>query len=112
MGPLPTGPVRPGRLPVKIATSGTPRAAARCNNPVSTPTTNCAPAINAATWSSGLALLDARTGNRSGDALAACALQIGAPWQSQLDISVELFPEGDPMLLRPKFLRPSGGVKQ
>ena len=48
-GPLPTGPVRLGLVPAKIATSGTPSAAARCKRPVSTPTTNCAPAINFAT---------------------------------------------------------------
>ncbi len=33
IGPRPTGPVRPGSLSVKIATSGTPSAAARCIKP-------------------------------------------------------------------------------
>jgi hypothetical protein len=41
-----------------------------------------------------LALLDARAGNRSGNVLAARALQIGAPKQSQLGIPVEPFSRG------------------
>ncbi len=54
IGPQPSGPVRPGSLPMKIPTSGTPSAAATWSNPVSTPTTTEAPAISAATSSSGL----------------------------------------------------------
>ena len=54
-GFFPTKPlqVNPGSLLVKIATNGTPSAAARCISPVSTPTTNAAPAISRATSSSG-----------------------------------------------------------
>ena len=54
-GFFPTKPlqINPGSLLVKIATSGTPSAAARCVSPVSTPTTNAAPAISRATSSSG-----------------------------------------------------------
>src|SRR4029079_16571004 len=59
-----------------------------------------------------LALLDARAGDRSANVRAARALQIGPTKHSQLGIPVEPFSEGDPMLLRPKFLRPSRGVKQ
>ena len=55
-----------GSLPTKIATSGTPSAAARCSRPVSTPTTNAAPAISRATASSGC-----RSGTRAARSAAA-----------------------------------------
>ena len=66
IAPAPIGPVRPGSLAEKIATSGTPSAAARCSRPVSTPTTNAAPAISRATASSG-----ARSGTRARGVAAA-----------------------------------------
>ena len=47
--PAPSGPCWPGSVPTKIAASGTPSAAARCNKPVSTPTTKAARAIIRAT---------------------------------------------------------------
>src|SRR5258708_6305721 len=53
IGPPPMGPVKPGSLSMKIATSGTPSAAAMWPGPVSTPITNKAPAISAATPSIG-----------------------------------------------------------
>src|SRR5262249_17546610 len=53
IGPRPIGPVKPGSLPAKMATNGTPSAAARCTSPVSTPTTKDAPATNRNMRSSG-----------------------------------------------------------
>jgi hypothetical protein len=74
IGPAPIGPVRPGSLAEKIATSGTPSAAARCRSPVSTPTTNAAPAISRATRSSG-----SRSGTR---ARAVADAMRSARWRS------------------------------
>src|SRR5674476_168917 len=52
-------PVGSGPIAV-LGAQGTPSAAARCSSPVSTPTTNCAPAMRRATASSG-----ARSGTRA-----------------------------------------------
>ena len=85
-GRAPCGPVRPGSLPTKMPTSGTPSAAARCSSPVSTPTTNGAPAISARDLVERPALRHARARQRRRRcASLRCALGLGAPRQQHFE---------------------------
>src|SRR5665811_1949777 len=100
IGPDPTGPVSPGLLPAKIATSGTPSAAAMYKSPVSTPTTDWAPAMRGNRVER-LAYGNPRARQRSCDMFAARALRRRAPRQHQVDsVAAERAAERDPMCLR------------
>ena len=71
----------PARCRQRSPTSGTPSAAARCNSPVSTPTTKAARAIIRATGVERLQVGHFRARHRRGDLDAAPPLGLGAPGQ-------------------------------
>ena len=112
IAPAPIGPVRPGSLAEKIATSGTPSAAARCRSPVSTPTTNEAPAISRATCVERRAVRHTRARRRRGDPRRALALGLGAERHDQIDAGPERRREHPPVRLRPFLVGARGRVQQ
>ena len=98
---------------MKIPTSGTPSAAATWRSPVSTPTTTAAPAISAATSSSGLRSGTSPHPNAAAISIAAPALRRGPPRQHHLETAIDQRArQREPMRLRPLLADPRGPVDQ
>ena len=106
--------VQPGSVPTKIAASGTPSAAARCSNPVSTPTTKAARAIIRATSSSGCSGRHSVHSAPPRRCLRCAAARLrcptAAPARSRAPQA--LAPSFDPVRHRPFLLGPRGRVQQ
>ena len=90
IGPEPTGPVRPGSLPAKIATSGTPSAAARCSEPGIDPDHELRAGDQPRDGIERRAFGHARTRQRGGEPFAARLLGLRAPRQDPGEIAERL----------------------
>ena len=111
--PDPSGPCCPGSVPTKIAASGTPSAAATCNRPVSTPTTNADARDHARDLIERLKVRHSGVRHRGCDLHAAPPLGFTAPWEHDREaILLERLPKRDPVCDRPFLLGPCGCVQQ